>query len=118
MSQLDEHPSFDTLAGFNSGKLPDDQVDSIIDHLSTCMQCLDIVDQTFQRGFPGDASDSVPHLEAERAAQVERTLRQRIHRHDLSGQTIRLGTRAFIYVVLALLSPLFNIWRSPSRQRR
>ena len=101
---MDKHPSAQELEAFVAGRLAEADAETIIIHLAECEPCLALVDQL----WVGVDDQAVPNLDSERSRHVERRLWRRIHRSNLGGQVIRMGTHGLLSVLLALLRPLFS----------
>jgi hypothetical protein len=111
-----EHPASHTLADLAAGRLADAEEQAVIAHLVECEPCLAAVDRLWDE-LLATSGLAVPDLKPEAAERVERDLWRRIHRSDLAGETIRLGTHALLLVLLALLGPFFGkVWGATIRR--
>lgn len=109
------HRSKEDLAAFVTGRLTEVETETILAHLETCERCLMIVDGFWEEGN-SQVVDSDRHLDKDSAAQIEERLYGRIHRSQLAGDVITLGTRGMLEMVFALLAP-FTEMLSSSRSR-
>ena len=107
------HWSNENLAAFVSGRLTEIETEAILTHLEECEHCLTIVDGLWEEGGWQDL-DSNLHLDKEAAARLEQKLYRRIHRSQLAGDVVALGTRGMLQTVFALMAPFVGML-SPSK---
>ncbi|KAA3643805.1 MAG: zf-HC2 domain-containing protein [Chloroflexi bacterium] len=107
------HWSKEDLAAFVTGELTELENETILMHLEKCEQCFSIVDSLWEEGG-WQHPDSNLHLDISAAARLEGKLYGRIHRSQLAGDVVTLGTRGMLKMVFALLAPFVGMF-SPSK---
>lgn len=100
-------PTSEELKRFVAGELDADDVGRILTYLAQDDDALEMVDELWQEISltPPGNNDDVPVLDNATTQEVERLLFDRIHRSDLTGDVLRLGTQAASAVYWALLRP-------------
>lgn len=103
-----DHP--DNLRAFVNGQLNEAETDIILNHLAECDQCLRIVDQLWAE-YPTDlAYKAIPELDPITAKRLEKRLVKQIHRSDLSGRMVWLGTAGLMNTHLTILGPMVEAY--------
>lgn len=124
---MTEHP--ENLLAFVSGQLSEPEAEAVISHLAECDRCLTTVDDLWQDSLRHLTERPSPSLDQETAKRLEGRLLRQIHRTDLGGRAVWLGTAglldttltlapSLVDTYLALLRPVFNIKQSSSQRRR
>ncbi len=100
-------PTSEELKRFVAGDLDTDATERILTYLSENDDAVETVDTLWQEInlTPSGGDSEVPELDDATAAKVEQQLFDRIHRTDLTGDVLRLGTQAASTVYWALLRP-------------
>ncbi len=105
-----EQFSQETLRRFVAGKLNPNETDAVIRHLPEDDEALDFVDDLWKEQNDWHTGDApVTPLTPQTAQLVEKKVVTRIHRSDLSGHILRMGTLGFGKVIMALIRPLSGI---------
>ena len=106
-----EHPET-LLEQFVAGTLNHEETEFILIHLETCDHCLQITEQYWEatswQESLASATRSDAALEEERARRIEQRVINQIHRADIAGRALWLGTQGFVQVSFALLRPLLE----------
>ncbi len=113
MTNERSHP--ESLEDFVAGRKNDEENAHILEHLADCEQCAAEVEALWAKSPASHILPETSEAPPEAMTALEESLFRRIHRSDLGGQVIRLGTQGFINLIAALLSPLANR-RRPSKQ--
>lgn len=79
-------------------------------------QLLELIEQSDENLETADAVwaehlatlNNAPALKSQDTQRLAQLLARRIHRSDLSGQIVKIGTQGFTQVALALLRPFFG----------
>lgn len=103
-----QHVDSNTLKRFVAGRLEEAEAEHIVVHLSECDRCLALADELWSTQPAGTAVVPPPDPDPDVAQRIERKITKRIHFSNLSGEIIRLGTRGFIDVALAIVRPLIH----------
>jgi len=106
-----EHPEA-LLASFVAGTLPQEENELVLAHLETCDDCLQITEQFWEtapwHGNLAEVTRRDELLEEERARRIEQRVINQIHRTEIAGRALWLGTEGFVQVSFALLRPLLE----------
>lgn len=108
------HPD---LQAYIDGKLTPAEMTAVEAHLENCDECHTWLDEIWARYMAALSGEQTPELSDEAARSMERRLLNQIHRSDLGGQALDLGTRGFFQVLLAMIKPLFSR-NSPHKKSR
>ncbi len=100
------HISQERLEQFVTGLLSEAEAEDVMSHLAECEQCLSLTDTLWTSQPVGRTLSESVDLDVTTAERLERRLVSRIHRSNLSGAVVRLGTQGFMSVALGLLRPL------------
>lgn len=111
---LEPHPD---LNAYLDGVLTPADIAAVESHLESCDECLALLDDIWGVRLKGLAELEEPALPDATAWTIENRLLNQIHRSDLGGQAIQLGTRGFFQVLLAMIKPFFA-FASPGKQER
>lgn len=109
------HPA--SLEAFVAGRLSDDEAAAVLAHLNECEQCLEGVDRLWAEYSTGIAEMDIPEPASTTTSRIERRLVHRLHRSDLWGRTIWLGTFGLLNTLTAMLRPLAGNRRSKGVQK-
>lgn len=106
-----DHPEA-LLSRFVAGTLPLAESDAVLAHLDQCEQCLEKVEHLWattplHQAMPLMGEDEVD-VEPERGQRIERRVINQIHRSEVAGRALWLGTEGFLQVSFALLRPLLE----------
>ena len=113
MKPDESHP--DLLEDFVAGKKNEAENALILDHLAVCERCTAEVESLWAKSPARHILPKINPADPETVDTLEESLFRRIHRSELGGQIIRLGTQGFAYSILALFRPILA-GRRPSRQ--
>lgn len=106
-----DHPDA-LLSQFVAGTLSPSETEQVLDHLDHCERCLDQVEQLWETSPLWEviplAVEAGADMERERAQRIERQVINQIHRSDVAGRVLWLGTEGFLQVSFALLRPLLE----------
>ncbi len=106
-----DHPD-SLLASFVAGILSPTDAEQVLLHLETCERCLSLTEQMWETtplvGTLAAAADETTEIEQERARRIEARVMNQIHRSDVAGRALWLGTQGFAQVSFALLRPLLE----------
>ena len=105
------------LAAFIKGSLTDIESETILTHLEECEHCLSIVDSLWEEGGWQDSNSNL-RLDHDTAARLEQKLYRRIHRSQLAGDVVTLGTRGMFETVFALLAPFIGMFSPPTEDKQ
>lgn len=89
-----------------AGELDEQETEELLTIIEESDEHLETADALWTEHWSllnGDAD-----LEPDRAKLLERRIKERIERSDLSGQIVRMGTQGFAQVALAFLRPLLT----------
>ena len=114
MNNSSNHITRERLEHFVSGRLTDHESDQVMAHLAECDVCLSSTDELWASQPVGEAVSYIVDLDADTATRVERKLVRKIHRSNMTGSVVRLGTQGFLSVMLGLLRPLMG---APARRK-
>ncbi len=103
-----DHPQ--NLLAFVNGQLSETETTTILSHLAQCDQCLATVDQLWAEHPVGLASRAVPELDPIAAKRLENRLVKRIHRSDLGGRVVWLGTVGLMNTHLVMFGPMLETY--------
>lgn len=111
MIVIADHPE-NLLESFVAGTLTRDETELVLAHLETCDHCLQITEQFWEaiswRESLASAATTDEMLEEERARRIEQRVINQIHRTNIAGRALWLGTEGFVQVSFALLRPLLE----------
>lgn len=106
-----DHPDV-LLSRFVTGTLSPSETEQVLAHLDQCERCLDQVEQLWETSPLQEivplAVEEGTNIEWERRQRIERRVMNQIHRSDVAGRALWLGTEGFLQVSFALLRPLFE----------
>jgi hypothetical protein len=107
---MSNKPTHDELLLFINGNLDSERSDEILVVLAEDDESLEIVEQLWQENGVISANLVTPDddLDATAVAEVERKLIEHIHRSDLTGDVLRLGTQATGVAYWSLLRPFVS----------
>ncbi len=98
------HP--ENLEDFVAGRKNDEENTRILEHLAICEQCAAEVEALWTESPASDLLPDIGDTPLEAMTAMEESLFRQIHRSDLGGQVVKLGTQGFIKVIAALLGPI------------
>lgn len=111
MIVLAEHPDA-LFEQFVAGTLSSEETEQILAHLDTCERCLGITEQMWEAtpllGSLAETGEVTAEMEEDRAQRIEQRVLNQIHRSDIAGRALWLGTQGFAQVSFALLRPLLE----------
>lgn len=111
MIVLADHPD-PLLSQFVAGTLSETETEQVLSHLETCERCLTVTEQLWETtpllGTLAATGDQSAEMEQERAQRIEQRVLNQIHRSDVAGRALWLGTQGFAHVSFALLRPLLE----------
>ncbi|MCL4868787.1 MAG: zf-HC2 domain-containing protein [Anaerolineae bacterium] len=106
-----EHPE-SLLESYVAGTLSEAEIEQVLAHLETCDHCLAITERLWETTpLPGGlaALPSEPvDPEPVRVQRIEQRVINQIHRSEVAGRALWLGTEGFAQVSFALLRPLLE----------
>ena len=111
MVVVTDHPDA-LLSQFVAGTLSQPESDAVLAHLDQCEQCLEKVEHLWattplHQAIPLLAEDEVD-VEPDRGQRIERQVINQIHRSEVAGRALWLGTEGFLQVSFALLRSLLE----------
>lgn len=120
------HP--EDLLAFVSGQLTEAETEAVINHLAECDDCLETVDLLWNSQSAEVGPRSISSLDAITVQRLEQQLLRRIHRSNLAGRAVWLGTSGLVETYLTMLPPLVETclvllrpalnWQQPSNFRK
>ncbi|MCB0154733.1 MAG: zf-HC2 domain-containing protein [Anaerolineae bacterium] len=120
------HP--EDLLAFVSGQLTEAETEAVINHLVECDDCLEAVDLLWNSQSAEAGPGSISSLDAATVQRLEQQLLRRIHRSNLAGRAVWLGTSGLMETYLTMLPPLVETclvllrpalnWKQPSTFRK
>jgi DICT domain-containing protein len=102
------HPTKDHLADFIADILDENGKVAVIEHLSTCDTCLEVVDQLWAATDLNRSLLNVPDLEQAATLRMRRNVVHRIHLAELWRQMIRFAGVGVLSTMQVLLRPIFG----------
>ena len=106
------------LRNFVTGRLPEVESQLILDELEHDDEALAKVDELWAALSAYEQVWTTTELEADTALSLERRLFRGLHRSNLSGTALRLGTSGLGAVLLALIRPLVNLGRRKVQEEK
>jgi len=107
------HP--ESLEDFVAGRKNDEENARILEHLAECEHCAAEVEALWTESPVNYILPEITEAAPGAMTELEESLFRRIHRSDLGGQVIKLGTQGFVNLISALLGPIVKK-RRPSKQ--
>ena len=107
------HPTKDHLADFIADRLDESGKVVVIEHLSTCDTCLEVVDQLWAATDLNRSLLNVPDLEQAATLRMRRNVVHRIHLAELGRQMIRFAGVGALSTMKYLLEPIFGSHNRP-----
>jgi hypothetical protein len=105
---MNTHPTKDHLVDFITDCLDESMKDAVIEHLSICDTCLEVVDQLWAATDLNRSLLNVPDLEGAAILRMRRNVVHRIHLVELWRQMIRFAGVGVLSTVQVLLGPIFG----------
>lgn len=94
-----EHLQPGEIKSYVNGELGEIEIERVIEHVSNCEICLELVDLAWGNLELSESVDS---------SKIKMRLMRKIHRTNLIGHFIRLSGKGFLVTFLGLLYPLKN----------
>lgn len=110
---MTSHPTKDHLEDFIADRLDESENAAVIEHLSTCDTCLEVVDQLWAVTDLNQSLLNVPDLEQAATLRMRRNLVHRIHLAELGRQMIRFAGVGVLSTIKVLLEPFFGSYDRP-----
>lgn len=100
-----------------NGTLTPDESTDVETHLESCDECLALLDDIWGIRLTKAVDLEEPAMPDSTARAIENRLLNQIHRSDLGGQAIQLGTRGFFQVLLAIIKPFLSFTSAHKQER-
>jgi anti-sigma factor RsiW len=110
-----DHIPRQQLEQFVKGQMNETESEQVMSHLGQCDHCLALTDELWNEQPVSRAMSEIVDLDDRTAERMQRKVTSQIHRSNLSGNMIRLGTQGFLSVALGLLRPLVGQQRNRTR---
>jgi hypothetical protein len=105
---MTSHPTKDRLEDFIADRLDESGNAAVIEHLSTCDTCLEVVDRLWAATDLNRSLLNVPDLKQAATLRMRRNLVHRIHLDELGRQIIRFAGVGMFGTMKVLLEPIFG----------
>lgn len=105
---MTSHPTKDQLEDFVADRLDESGNAAVIEHLSLCDTCLEVVDQLWAATNLNQSLLNVPDLKQDATLRMRRNLVHRIHLVELCRQMIRFAGVGVLSTMKVLLEPIFG----------
>lgn len=105
---MTSHPTKDHLEDFIADRLDESGNAAVIEHLSICDTCLEVVDQLWAATGLNQSLLNVPDLKQAATLRMRRNLVHRIHLAELWRQMIRFAGVGVLCTMKVLLEPIFG----------
>jgi hypothetical protein len=110
---MNTHPTKDHLVDFIADRLDESRKDAVIEHLSTCDTCLEVVDQLWATTDLNRSLLNVPGLDQAASLRMRRNLVHRIHLNELWRQMVQFAGVGVLSTMKVLLAPFFGSHDGP-----
>jgi hypothetical protein len=105
---MTSHPTKDQLEDFVADRLDESGNAAVIEHLSICDTCLEIVDQLWAATDLNRSLLNVPDLKQAATLRMRRNLVHRIHLAELGRQMLRFAGVGMLSTMKVFLEPIFG----------
>jgi hypothetical protein len=110
---MTSHPTKDHLEDFIADRLDETGNVAVIEHLSICDSCLEVVDQLWVATDLNQSLLNVPDLKETATLRMRRNLVHRIHLAELGRQMMRFAGVGVLSMMRVLLEPIFGSYNRP-----